>query len=87
MRSFECAAFGIPQLVEYREGLENYFEPGREIEVYRTLDELHEKARRLLIDRVGAEKMAARAQRRALAEHRYFDRIKILLEGIVSWRG
>lgn len=83
MRTFECAAYGIPQLVEYREGLERYFEPGREIEVYRTLEELHEKSRRLLGESERSEKMAARAHRRALAEHTYVHRIRTLLEGVV----
>lgn len=38
MRTFECAAYGIPQLVEYRNGLEEYLEPDKEILVFQDTD-------------------------------------------------
>jgi spore maturation protein CgeB len=80
MRTFECAGYGIPQLVEYREGLERFFEPDREIVVYRDLKEMVEKARWLLGDSAARSKMAARAQIRAMEEHTYGHRRKTLLQ-------
>ena len=78
MRTFECAGYGIPQLVEYRPGLETFFEPEREILVYHDVEELPRLALRLLEDpKAGA--MAERARHRALAEHTYAHRVQRLL--------
>jgi hypothetical protein len=83
MRTFECAGYGIPQLVEYSEGIENYFEPGREIIVYSSPDEMVDKAKRLLTDRKALITMAERARSRALAEHTYKHRIARMLDGLL----
>ncbi|MDP9128353.1 MAG: glycosyltransferase [Pseudomonadota bacterium] len=79
MRSFECAGFGIPQIVEYRPGIESYFEPNKEILLYRDGDEMVAQIRRLLRDPAGAKAMAEAARRRALAEHTYEHRLKTAL--------
>ena len=83
MRTFEAAAYGIPQLVEYREGLETLFEPEREIAVYRTPDELPARVEALLADPEAASTMARRARERALREHSYRRRVAQMLADLV----
>jgi spore maturation protein CgeB len=83
MRTFECAGYGIPQVVEYRAGLENHFEPGREILVYRELPEMIEQIQRLLQDPAFAAQLAERARRRALAQHTYHHRAFTLLRDLI----
>ncbi len=80
MRTFECAAFGIPQLVEQRPGLECYFAPDEEIMVFAGPDEAAAKMERLIGDRVLGARLARWAQTRALAEHTYDRRLLPLLQ-------
>lgn len=84
MRTFECAGFGIPQLVQRRPGIEQYFEPDSEIALYEGPEELPFAIARLLADPRAAQAMAERARRRALAEHSYRHRLCRLLEGLVA---
>lgn len=79
MRTFECAAYGIPQLVESRPGLEDFFEPDREVATFKDCDELKEKLSWLLNDTEYRLKMAATAKTRALSEHSYRHRLMALL--------
>lgn len=80
MRTFECAGFGIPQVVEYRPHLEEYFEPGEELLVYHQPEQLQEAVSRLLGDRQLCHKLAGRARARALADHSYQARLKRILD-------
>jgi spore maturation protein CgeB len=84
MRTFECAAYGIPQLVEYRPGIERFFTPGEEIATFSDEAEMLERLSGLLAEPSRAAGLAARARRRALREHSYHRRAVSLLEGIVS---
>lgn len=83
MRTFECAAYGIPQLVEYRPGIERFFTPGEEIATFSDEAEMLERLSGLLAEPSRAAGMAARARRRALREHSYHRRAVSLLEGIM----
>jgi len=83
MRTFECAAYGIPQLVEYRPGIERFFTPGEEIATFSDEAEMLERLSGLLAEPSLAAGLAARARRRALREHSYHRRAVSLLEGIV----
>ncbi len=76
MRTFECAGYGIPQVVEYRLGLEALFEPEREILVFRDLDEMMAQIKRLMFNREFARLLSERARARALAEHTYVHRVE-----------
>ena len=80
MRTFECAGYAIPQAVEIRPGLEDYFEPEREIAVFRSSSEAVEKIERLIKDQKMLQAMAHRAREHALAAHTYHHRIKTLLK-------
>jgi spore maturation protein CgeB len=84
MRSFECAGYGIPQVVEYRPGLEKHFEPEREILTYKELAEMPEQINRLLKDPKLASRIADQARRRVLADHTYHHRVTTLLQGVLS---
>jgi hypothetical protein len=86
MRTFECAGYGIPQVVEYREGIEKYFEPDQEILFYRDEAEMLAQIRFLLEDSSRAALMAEKARHRALAEHTYRHRVQTLLRDILPVR-
>jgi spore maturation protein CgeB len=83
MRTFECAAYGIPQLIEDRPGLEAFFSSGDEIATFVEVEELQERLVRLLSDPVSASAMALRARRRVFKEHSYHHRCVALLEGVL----
>ncbi len=82
MRTFECAGYGIPQAVEQRPGISEYFEPGREIVVFNSPEEMVEILKVTGRDGHVLARMAKRAQERAIAEHTYHHRIQKLLEGL-----
>jgi spore maturation protein CgeB len=83
MRSFECAAYGIPQVVDYRDGLARHFTLGTEILVSRTPVEMAQQVNALLAQPEAATQMAQRARQRALTEHTYYHRIQTMLNDIV----
>lgn len=78
MRTFECAGYGIPQVVEYSPGLDELFEPGREILIYHDLDEMVAQMKRLLADPKFAAALAEAARMRVLAEHTYVHRVETI---------
>ena len=80
MRTFECAGYGIPQLVEYRPGLEKYFEADREILTFSGPEEMLDNAKKLLSDPEYRKKLAANAMSRAAEEHTYVHRMQTILE-------
>ncbi len=80
MRTFEAAGYNIAQLVEYRPGLELLFEPGKEIEVFSSPEEMVEKGQALLADKPRMTSLASAAAKR-VTEHTYLHRVKTLLKG------
>ncbi len=80
MRTFESAAYGIPQLVEYRPGIENYFELEKEILTFSNTEEMLEKAKKLLGDKQFKKQLAGNAQSRVMAEHTYRHRVQTILD-------
>jgi hypothetical protein len=81
MRSFECAAYGIPQVIDYRDGLTRHFAAESEIQISHTPELMAEQIKNLLSHPDLAASMAQRARRRALAEHTYYHRIQTMLDG------
>ena len=79
MRTYECAACDIAQLVEYRPGIETLFIPDEEICLFQTVEEMTVKLSRLLADADLRNTLRHQARKRALAEHTYAHRIKTLL--------
>lgn len=80
MRSFECAAYGIPQVVEARPGIEDYFAPGEELLLFTNEAEMRAAIDSLLVSPEKAVALAARARTRALQEHTYCHRVVALLK-------
>lgn len=69
LRDIEAPMVGAAYLTEYAPGLEDLFEIGAEIEVYREPAELVEKAAELDRDAPRRRRLRERGQRRALADH------------------
>ena len=70
---------GACYLTEWTEGLEHMYELGKEIETYRTSEELTSKLSELRKDALRRRAMRQRAQCRALADHtvgRSIERIR-----------
>ena len=65
-RLFEAAACGTPLLSDYWEGLETFFEPGREILIARTTDDTVDA---LDLSHEGLRRLAAAARDRTMAHH------------------
>jgi spore maturation protein CgeB len=86
-RLFELAAMGVPQVVEFRPGLEQHFEEGSEVLAARSAAELKALTGEALHDRAGAEQVAASARQRALSEHTYMHRMGVLLGAVRAKMG
>ena len=69
LRDIEAPMLGACYLTEWTEGLEHMYELGKEIETYRTAEELTSKLSELRLDPVRRSAMRERAQRRALSDH------------------
>jgi spore maturation protein CgeB len=65
-RLFEAAACGTPVVTDWWEGLDQFFEPGREILVARSADDV---TAALDLDPEERRRIGCRARQRALAEH------------------
>jgi hypothetical protein len=80
VRPFELAACAAAIVSNPHEGIERWFEPGRELLVVRDADEATETYRELLADPAQAEELGRRARERVLDEHTYAHRARRLLE-------
>jgi spore maturation protein CgeB len=76
-RLFEAAACGVPIVTDAWEGLEKFFEPGREIFVATTADDVVAALRRRPSER---HQIACRARQRTRAEHTAARRALELVE-------
>jgi len=79
-RPFELAAAGAAIVSNPYEGIERWFEPGRELLVVSSTEEALTAYRELLGDPAQAEELGARARERVLDEHTYAHRARQLLE-------
>jgi spore maturation protein CgeB len=79
LRTFGICASGAFQLVDWRPGLDRYFEPDEELVVFRTPDELREKAEYYLRNEAARGKIARAGYERVRREHRYTDRLRVIL--------
>lgn len=76
-RTFEICGVGGLQLVD-RDDVARFYEPGREVLVFHSQDELRALAERALEDRAWAEPIREAARRRTLAEHTILHRTREL---------
>jgi len=77
-RVFDVPACGAFVLTDARRQLENLFEPGREMAVYETAEELVALTGRYLADAPARQALAQAGRRRVLAEHTYPRRLETL---------
>lgn len=66
--------------MEYRQAIEDCFEPGNEIETFSSVEELLEKLDRYKKDQGAAMVIRENAQKRALNEHTYQHRLEYILK-------
>lgn len=78
MRLFEAAALGVCLISEDHPNLPDLFEPGREILTYGSAAELIDRIRFCVDNPQEACAIGERARQRALASHRYADRVAAL---------
>jgi spore maturation protein CgeB len=83
-RVFDVPATGAFLLTDYREQMENLFDPGREIICYHSPEEAHELAGRYLADPKARQAVAEAARKRILAEHSYEHRLSSRVEAMRS---
>ena len=76
-RLFEAACCGTPILSDWWDGLETFFEPGREIIVAETTEDAMAA---LDLDDAGLHAMSRRARERVLAEHTSGHRARSMIE-------
>ena len=77
MRTFEAPGVGAVQLID-RPDVSEYFEPEREVLVFTDLDSLVEQAGRAVADPRGMAAVREQGAKRALAEHTFVHRARIL---------
>jgi hypothetical protein len=79
-RPFELAMAGAAIVSNPYNGIERWFEPGRELLIVGDAAEAAAAYRELLADPAAAEELGRRARERALDEHTYVHRARRLLE-------
>lgn len=82
LRDIEAPMMGACYLTEWTAGIDELYQVGTEIEIYRTAEELVEKVDMLRQDPATRQKLRRRGQRRALADHSVansINKIKTLL--------
>lgn len=81
-RVFDVPAAGAFLLTDYREQVENLFEPGKEIICYHSPEEAEELIARYLNNPAERKKIAEAAYKRILREHSYEHRVRTLIEAM-----
>ncbi len=81
-RHFEINGCGAFQLSYYVEGLEHYYEIGKEIGIYSDPDDLVEKVRMYLKDESSRDAVAQAGHRRTLGEHTFARRFEAVFKRI-----
>jgi Glycosyl transferases group 1 len=79
-RPFELASSGAAIVSNPHEGIDRWFEPGRELIVVENADQAVEAYRELVSDPGQAEEMGRHARERVLDEHTYAHRARRLLQ-------
>jgi spore maturation protein CgeB len=83
-RVFQTAACGAFILHEYKEDASALFEPGKEIVMYKKLEELPDLIKYYLKNEDERKKIAANARKRFLSEHTPLHRAKKFMEIIID---
>jgi spore maturation protein CgeB len=83
-RAFEAAGIGAFQMIDWRPGLSNLFEDGREVVSYKSIAQLKSLLAYYLPREDDRHAIAAAGKRRAIAEHTYGHRLTLLLETVAG---
>ena len=75
MKTFEAPGVGGVQLID-RPDVEQYYEPGKEVLIYESPEELIELARRCISDDRWGDEIREAGKKRTLAEHTFVHRAK-----------
>lgn len=81
-RAFEIAGAAGLQIMEYRPSIERYFEPGKEILVYRSYEELLAIIERAIKHPKEMVKIRMAGHKRATAEHTYEKRLTKIIDSL-----
>ena len=81
-RLFEVCGSGGLALTEVRPGLTDLFEPGRELDTFRSFDELKHKLESYLADPKRGRAIADAGAQRARSDHTYEHRLTTILEDL-----
>lgn len=85
LKTFEIPAAGGFQISDDQPDLKNLFEPGKEIETYKTEGELLDKIKFYLSDESKRNQIALAGHQRVLRDHTLNQRVKKMLEMINSF--
>lgn len=83
-RAFEAAAAGAFQLIDWRPGLAQLFEDGRELISFRDAQDMKTKIRHYLKDHEARQRIGAAGLARARRDHRYDQRLQLLLDTVAG---
>lgn len=86
MRTFECMATGSFLLTNWIPTIEDLFEDGKHLVLYRTHDEMVEKAKYYLAHDEEREKIAQTGCAEVLAKHKIQDRVNIIISEYLKSR-
>ena len=86
MRIFDILACGGFVLAEYTEALDELFVIGEEIAVWRSIDELQEKAAYFLKHPEETRNIALAGRARVCRDHRIKDRVDEMLQAVLGAR-
>lgn len=81
-RAFEAAGIGAFQVISHRPELEGLFDPEHELVSFVGIDDLRAKLDRYLAQPRERAVIASAGQRRAAREHKYSDRLALLLKTV-----
>ena len=84
VRAFEAAGIGAFQMIDWRSGLDQLFEDGKEIVSFRNMDDLRDKVDYWLNHPQERLEIANAGKRRAHAEHTYHLRLSLLLDSLAQ---
>lgn len=84
VRSFEAAGAGAFQMVDWRPGLGQLFEDGKELITFRSMDDLKQKIDYWLPREAERRAIAEAGMLRAHAEHTYVLRLSLLLDTLAG---
>jgi spore maturation protein CgeB len=73
---------GVPQVVDERQDLPGYFEPGRDLVTFRSPEVLRRAVEDLLLHPARAAEMATAARAQALSRHTHMHRMRVVLEAV-----